>query len=607
MNATEIAVVVLTASALETGRTIAGRLPNARVHGLEDRVDDADVMFRDTGRHLTELFSEGTGIVGVCAAGILIRTLAPTLAGKHYEPPVLAVAEDGSAVVPLLGGHHGANDLARTIAEHLKVDAAVTTAGDLRFGVALDQPPPGYVLDGPEHAKAFMAALLAGQSVRLESPTDWLSQSDLPVAEDGALTIRIDAAGPGSDATTLVYRPQNLAVGVGCERNTPDAQVIGLVMETLAEYGLSPLSVAAIVSIDLKEDEPAVHAVADALGVPVRVFGADRLEAETPRLHTPSEQVFREVGCHGVAEGAALAAVGASGKLIVPKQKSARATCAIALAEHLLDPGQFGRARGRVAIIGIGPGDDAWRTPQADACIGHADHVVGYGLYLDLLGSAIDGKQRHDFPLGAEEDRVRAALNIAADGNSVALVSSGDAGIYGMATLLFELLDKGDTPAWKRVDVAVAPGLSALQAAAARTGAPLGHDFCTISLSDLLTPWPSIQKRVKAAAEGDFVIAFYNPVSRRRTTQLAHARDVLLEHRPADTPVALARNLGRDGELVRFVTLSELDPADIDMLTVVLVGSSETRLFATPDGRQWMYTPRGYAGKLDSVMQDLSA
>jgi cobalt-precorrin 5A hydrolase / precorrin-3B C17-methyltransferase len=249
-------------------------------------------------------------------------------------------------------------------------------------------------------------------------------------------------------------------------------------------------------------------------------------------------------------------------------------------------------------VVGIGPGANAWRSPEASAFVEAATDLVGYSLYLDLLGSLAKGKSRHDFDLGAEEARVRHALELAGEGRDVALICSGDAGIYAMATLVFELIERGGlSDAARRVEVAVTPGISALQAAAARAGAPLGHDFCTISLSDLLTPWPSIQMRLKAAAEGDFVIAFYNPVSKKRRTQLAYARDVLLQHRPKDTPVILATNLGREGELVRVVPLGELNVDDVDMLTVVIVGSSESRTMKTGDGRTWVYTPRGYAGK----------
>jgi cobalt-precorrin 5A hydrolase / precorrin-3B C17-methyltransferase len=322
------------------------------------------------------------------------------------------------------------------------------------------------------------------------------------------------------------------------------------------------------------------------------------LEQEMPRLVNPSDVVFAEVGCHGVAEGAALAAVGASGKLIAPKVKTKRVTAALAQATTPLKASEIGRARGKLFVVGIGPGSDGWRSPEASAMLSEATDLVAYGLYIDLLGPLAHGKVRHDFDLGAEELRVRHALELAGQGKSVALVCSGDAGIYAMATLVFELLDRGGlTDAARRVEVQCTPGISALQGAAARAGAPLGHDFCTISLSDLLTPWPSIQMRLKAAAEGDFVIAFYNPVSKKRRTQLAYARDILLEHRPFDTPVILATNLGRDGEQVRVVPLGELDINDVDMLTVVVVGSSESRTMKTGDGKTWVYTPRGYAGK----------
>jgi cobalt-precorrin 5A hydrolase/precorrin-3B C17-methyltransferase len=320
------------------------------------------------------------------------------------------------------------------------------------------------------------------------------------------------------------------------------------------------------------------------------------LEKETPRLQNPSEVVFAEVGCHGVSEGAALAAFGKSGSLIVPKQKSKRATVAIARSDELQV--NVGRARGHLSVVGIGPGGEGWRSPEVTSLVSASTDLVGYSLYLDLLGGLTDGKTRHDFDLGKEEDRVRHAMELAGQGKDVALVCSGDAGIYAMATLVYELLaDGGLSDAAQRISIQVSPGISALQGAAARAGAPLGHDFCTISLSDLLTPWPSIQMRVKAAAEGDFVVAFYNPVSRKRRTQLAYARDVLLEHRPSETPVILATNLGREGELVRVVALGELNIDDVDMLTVVVVGSSDTRTVTTGDGKTWVYTPRGYAAK----------
>jgi len=256
-----------------------------------------------------------------------------------------------------------------------------------------------------------------------------------------------------------------------------------------------------------------------------------------------------------------------------------------------------------VSLVGIGPGQAEWRTPEASRLIAEADELIGYGLYIDLLGPLAAGKPRRDFPLGGEEDRCRYALERAGEGYDVALICSGDAGIYAMGALVFELLDRapangGVTDPARRVEVISAPGVSALQAAAARTGAPLGHDFCAISLSDLLTPREDIVRRIRAAAEGDFVIAFYNPVSMRRRTLLAEAREMLLRHRPADCPVLLASSLGRPEEHITYRRLADLDVDDVDMLTVVLVGSSQTRLAQLGEGPR-MYTPRGYAKRID--------
>ncbi|WP_279479229.1 precorrin-3B C(17)-methyltransferase [Aureimonas sp. SK2] len=593
------AILCLGPAALPLARRLADAL-RGEVHGGE-RVAGADLAFSGAAEHIRGLFTSGRPIVALMASGALIRILAPMLADKGAEPPVLCVAEDGSAVVPLLGGHHGANDLARRIAAILDVAPAITTAGDLRFGVALDAPPDGFVLENPADAKSVMAELLAGEHAWIEGAAPWLEASSIPVSDDGRVTLSVSEEARASAPLELLYRPSTLVLGIGAERGAPPEEAVALAERVIGESGLSPLSLAAVASLDLKADEPAIHAVAARFNVPARFFDAARLEAEVPRLANPSELVFRETGCHGVAEGAALAGVGNAGELVVPKRKSARATAALARAPRPLDATAIGRSRGRLFVVGIGPGGAHWRSPEVSAMVAEAGDLVGYSLYLDLLGPLAVGKRRHDFDLGAEEARVRFALELAAEGRDVALVCSGDAGIYAMATLVFELIDRGDVAdAARRVAIAVSPGISALQAAAARAGAPLGHDFCTISLSDLLTPWEDIQRRVKAAAEGDFVIAFYNPVSKRRRTQLAHARDVLLAHRPPETPVVLATNLGREGESVRIVELRHLDVDEVDMLTVVVVGSTNTRAFVSGEGRAYAYTPRGYAAKAGS-------
>lgn len=593
-------IAVLSETGLETARKVQ-QIAGGETVAPEGRAGDADRHVNRIGEVIAEAFTAGRPVIGVMAAGSLIRILAPHLADKRQEPPVIAIAEDGSSVVPLLGGHQGANDLARKIADVLQSRAAITTAGDLRFGIALDAPPEGWVLANPQNAKPVMAALLAGEQAQVVGDCPWLAEAGLPLAAGSKVRLIASENPQACGPLDLHYVPKNCVLGMGCERGCDPQEAIALAAETLAAADIAPEAIAMVASIDVKADEAAIHAVAAHFGVPVRFFSAERLEEQTPRLANPSDVVFAEVGCHGVAEGAALAAAGQDGNLIQPKRKSKRATAAIGQASQVFTKErtmETGRPRGRLFVVGIGPGQEGWRSPEVTRMIGEASDLVGYSLYLDLIAPISQGKVRHDFDLGREEDRVRHAMELAGIGKDVALVCSGDAGIYAMATLVFELIEKGGlTDAAKRIGIAVSPGISALQAAAARAGAPLGHDFCTISLSDLLTPWEAIQMRVKAAAEGDFVIAFYNPVSKRRRTQLAYARDVLLQHRPADTPVILATNLGRPEEKVRVVALSELEVDDVDMLTVVIVGSSETRTVATGDGKTWVYTPRGYAAK----------
>lgn len=593
---TKPAIIVLSPSGEAVARTIRGAV-GGDIHGLRGRVEKADVQFTDTRAHLVSLFRAGRPIIAVMASGAVIRLLANQLHDKEAEPPVIAVSADGKSVVPLLGGHHGANELAISIAAATDGHAAVTTAGDTVFGLALDAPPPGYVLANPQDAKSVMAALLTGEKARIVGVASWLEDRDLAVDDDGPITLEVTENTSKGGPDYLVYHAKTLVLGMGCERGAEPREAIDLAERLLAENDIAPGALACIASIDLKADEAAINGVADHFGVPARFFDAVTLEAETPLLENPSDVVFAEVGCHGVAEGASLAAVGGGGELIVPKQKSQRVTAALARATQPLTQ-LPGRARGRMFVVGIGPGSAAWRSPEAARMIREATDLVGYSLYLDLVADIGSGKVRHDYGLGEEETRVRHAMELAGEGRDVALVCSGDAGIYAMAALVFELLEKGGlSDAARRIAIEVTPGISALQGAAARAGAPLGHDFCTISLSDLLTPWADIQRRVRAAGEGDFVIAFYNPVSKRRRSQLAWARDELLRHRPADTPVILAANLGREGETLRILPLSELQVAEVDMLTVVLVGSSQSRVVRAGDGRDWVYTPRGYAAK----------
>jgi cobalt-precorrin 5A hydrolase/precorrin-3B C17-methyltransferase len=434
-----------------------------------------------------------------------------------------------------------------------------------------------------------------------------------------------DAQEPGSAAAELAdlvigprlgpgcrWHPPCLWLGMGCERGTDLALLERLVRRGLAAAGLAEAAVAGLASIDRKGDEVALLELARRHRWPLRLFSADALAAVA--VPNPSERVAAEMGTGSVAEAAALLAAQATParppsahptpapqpgspqierahwllpKTIerpVPHERGA-ATLAIAQA-----PGQFGPERGELHLIGAGPGTLGLLSGEARQALARCTVWVGYGLYLDLLEPLRRPDQlRRDGRLTAELDRCAEALALAQAGVRVALVSSGDSGIYGMAGLALDLWLR--LPPSERPGFTVHPGLSALQLAAARVGAPLMHDFCTISLSDRLTPWAVIERRLRAAAEGDFVVALYNPRSQGRNWQLGRARELLLAGRPADTPVVLARQLGRAGESVRLHRLGDLPLDEVDMLTLVLVGNSTS---LSREG--WMLTPRGYPG-----------
>ena len=594
-------ILCLNAAGRQSAELIRAAVPDAEIWGKDGRLaaQQVDRLFADTAETLRDLYAQGRPIVAVMSAGIVMRVLAPLLADKRQEPPVVAMSADGIYAVPLLGGHRGANQLATAIAAETHGYAAVTTAGDGALGVALDEPPAGWHVANPAAAKGVAAALLNGEDVGLQVDSGdaaWLEPAGFREgAEPG---VRVTHKELGHNEQALVLHPPTLALGVGCERGCDPEALEGLVEFTLEHYGLAKDAIACVSSVDVKSNEFAVLYLAARLGVPARFFTPDQLEAYADRLKNPSDVVFDEIGCHGVAEGAALAAA-SGGELIVEKHKSKVATCAVALNPDGITPRAVGKGRGRLFVVGIGPGTDAWRTPEVTRLISQATDVVGYGFYLDLIPDLIKGKVRHTSILSEEEARVRQALELAAEGKDVALISSGDIGIYAMASLVFELLDREDRDDWNRLYIQVEPGVSAFQAAAARIGAPVGHDFCLISLSDLLTPWDVIERRLKAAAEGGFVVSFYNPVSKRRRTQLAQARDILLTKRSPDTPVVLARQLGRPDERIDVIRLGDLTPDHADMLTLVMVGGEDTRAMRRGNN-VWVYTPRGYGGKMDA-------
>ncbi|SEU03533.1 precorrin-3 methyltransferase [Burkholderia cepacia] len=567
------AIVILGAGALDTARRIQARYPGARVHGLASRVA-ADVPFDDLGAHLRELYARGLPIVALCAAGIVIRCIAPALADKGVEPPVLAVAEDGSAVVPLLGGLTGVNVMAREIAACVGVAPAITTSGELRFGACVLNPPEGYALADLAQGKRFVSDLLAGASTRIDGAAPWLDDVALPRDDAAAHAIRVTPEAWRGTRDELVIHPRSVVVGVDAHAIRADGALAARIAASLDAQGLARLALAAIVAPAAAIGDAALEDAAHTLDVPLRFVDAD-----------------------GDGDGGAPADAAALLGSALRVAHTLRATTngiACAVASHPVDPATLGRARGRLTVLGLGPGGAAWLTPAARAALADATDILGYTTYVNMAGPFRDDQRVHGTDNREEMQRARHAFELAAEGRRVAVVSSGDPGVFAMAAAVLEALDEARDPHWAAVDLRVEPGISASLATAAQAGAPLGHDFCAISLSDNLKPWDVIETRLRHAAQADLVMAFYNPISRARPWQLDRALDVVRAHRTADTVVVLGRDIGRPGATLATTTLGALRSDQVDMRTMVIVGSSTTRRFAIGEGREWVYTPRWY-------------
>lgn len=579
---------IVTCTVTEAGAALARRLPYEHQHGglmatVRDRWADVE------------------GFVLIAATGIAVRAIAPHLADKAADPAVVVVDDAGRYAIALSGGHRGgANVLAREVAALLGAEPVVTTATDAAGLPALDTLP-GFTATGD--LAAVTRAWLDGAMPRVildPALRSWPLPEDLARAAQGvegdsaeSPVWSADPLSPGTGEPTIVVtdrnvdaqpavvilRPRSLVLGLGSSSGADPEALHRMAAEALAEAGLSIDAVGCVATVDLKAAEPAIVELAAALGAPLRTFPADVLAAVA--VPNPSDVVEAAVGTPSVAEAAALAAAGAGDNnpaptLVVEKRRSIEATVAVA---------RRAGPEGHLAVVGLGPGDPALRTPAAAAAVRQADVVIGYGPYVDLAEDLLAARQAVvRSPIGAETERVTEALGRAAAGERVALVCSGDPGIYAMASLVVELAPRhGDPP------IDVVPGVTAALAAAAVLGAPLGHDHAAVSLSDLLTPWAVIERRLRAVAEGDFTVSLYNPRSKRRTTQLDTALRILADHRPPGTPAAVLTDVGRPAQRIIRTTLEALDPEQVDMLSLVVVGSSTTRW----SGNR-MVTPRGY-------------
>ncbi|POF87554.1 precorrin-3B C(17)-methyltransferase [Pseudomonas putida] len=557
------AIIILGQASLATAQRLQQLYPEASIHGLNGRVAGADSGYESFGSTLRELYLQDTPIIALCAAGIVIRSLASVLSDKDVEPPVLVVAEDGSAVVPLLGGLGGVNVMAREIGAALSVAAAITTSGELRFGTCLLNPPVGYALADLEQGKRFVSDLLAGQSVRIEGDAPWLAQAQLPADAAAQRTIHVGCEARPASRDELLIHPRSVLVAVSAE----SAELAEHVRAALREANIAEPALACLLASDQHMALPGLHQAAQQLGVALRFAVPAVSLAEMVEQSVPGARLSEHSGL------------------------------LVAVASAPIDPAQVGRGRGRLAVIGLGPGAAELMVPAVKRELSLAEDVLGYETYVRMAGPFRPDQVLHNTDNREEMQRARHAFELAAQGRSVVVVSSGDPGVFAMAAAVLEALHESTDPAWHQVDLQILPGVSASLATAAQAGAPLGHDFCVMSLSDNLKPWSIIETRLDLAAQADLVLAFYNPISKARPWQLGVALDVVRRHRSGATPVVLGRDIGRPGQTLRVVTLAELLPEMVDMRTMVLVGSSTTCTLPRADGGTWVYTPRWYPAR----------
>lgn len=558
------AIVILGNGSLATARRIQQLYPDSLIYGLIDRVQGADRTYSEFGATLRQFYKQNTPIIALCAAGIVIRTLAPLLLEKGAEPAVLAIAEDASAVVPLLGGLGGVNVMAREIAAGLGIAPAITTSGELRFGTCLLNPPSGYALGDLELGKRFVSDLLSGESVRIEGSAPWLADAKLPEDEQAQLAIHVSCAEREPSANELLIYPRSVAVAV----TVISTELAVGIRAALHDAGIAIQSLACLLAADSQMADPLLHQAAIELDVPLRFVPAacavDMAAQAVPQLLPPIS----------VNDG-----------------------LAITVAPQPVDVEKIGKGRGRLAVIGLGPGAAELMVPAVKAELARANDILGYETYVRMAGPFRADQVMHCTDNREEMQRARHAFELAASGRSVVVVSSGDPGVFAMAAAVLEALHESIDADWHNVELEILPGVSASLATAAQAGAPLGHDFCVMSLSDNLKPWDIIEKRLDLASQADLALAFYNPISRSRPWQLGRALEIVRQHRTPETPVTLGRDIGRPGQTLRIITLGELTPDQVDMRTMVLIGSSTTCTFARADGGQWVYTPRWYGGK----------
>lgn len=614
----------------EAGGRLAERVHAGLAGEADISVNSGKGILRSwTGKN----FKEGNVLLFIGACGIAVRAIAPYVESKDRDPAVIVMDERGQNVVPILSGHlGGANEWAQKIARITGGKAVLTTATDVNGVFAADVFAKNNCLtmDNLKKAGEFSARLLSEKSARVVIPgkyrKDIILQGKKPeeftvvyaagedpgrLTDENTVLLSPDACGARCGEMPLQLIPRVIVIGLGCRKGKTCEELGAFVEETLLALGLRRESVCAIASIDVKKEEPGLISLSGALGVPLVTFSAQQLEEV--RLEgwefSESGRVRNAVGTGNVCERAA--AVAGAGRILLGKTAKDGMTICVGVKQVELSWGEETSPVGPEAasktasdivpatgpgclfVVGIGPGDREGMTGQARKALEESDTIIGYSVYNELVRPHYPAKRYLTTPMTGEEARCRMALEEAAAGRTVSLICSGDPGVYGMAGLVLELAES-EGAAYADVGIEIVSGVTAALSGAALLGAPLVHDFAVISLSDRLTPWELIGRRLRCAAEADLCIVLYNPSSRGRKDHLHRAAKILMESMPADRICGIADRIGREGEKTRVMTLAELAEAETDMFSTVFVGSSSTKRLG---GK--MVTPRGYSCEKD--------
>ncbi len=568
----------------------------------KDKKIKDSVVFVKPKQILRENWGKLELIIFVGAVGASIRLINSLLSTKDKDPGVIVIDKKGSKIIPIIGAHQSniqniafqiCNLFGGEIIEtnnsidqnYLNIDSFGNEWGWKRSGDIKDWSK---LVIKQSNKKVIFCSQLSGNNLWKTSEVgNTITQLSDKDYEQKKSIFHISIF----DNHKNTWHPPTLWIGLGCERNTSKELIEDSLQSFLATNNLSPLSIAGFATVDLKKDEKAILEISKEKNLPIKFFTSEELSSiNTPN---PSNVVLNEIGTPSVAEAACMIAAGKGSKLLKEKKifksidssKSTFGAVTIAVSES---KNQYSPLTGEIHVVGSGPGDISYLTNDARKALSKCSIWIGYKMYLDLIKPLKRKDQvMIESNLTEERERCEKAIKLAEEGIKVALISSGDAGFYGMAGLLLELIQKVNKDF--RPSFEVHPGISSMQLAAALGGAPLMNDFCSISLSDKLTPWESIEKRIAGALLGDFVIAIFNPQSLERNWQLKRAIELCLRNRPGNTPVLVGRQVGRENQSKSFFSLDSMPLQDIDMLSIIIIGNSKTTLID-----EIFLTPRGY-------------